>query len=643
MATDHWGIEDRFHDAFGVERIISDETRAEVLRAMGADPRAPGIPDGGAIKVVRAGQSTGLGGSGALTLEDGTCIPVGADGLLPLDLPTGYHSFRPHHHPPASQGVNELAAQGRAPASGGMPSGDPRPVPVLVSPGVCFLPDDLRTWGWAIQLYAARSRDSWGIGDLADLEALCSWTRELGGGAVMVNPLSAPAPVSPVEASPYYPSSRRFRNPLYLRIENLPGASSAPAPAREEIARLGAEGRALNADRRIDRDAIVALKVRALELLWTSFQGDPGFDEYRRQEGDALDEFAAYCALAERQGKDWRRWSPEYRHPGQPAVLRLIAEDPRVRFHAWVQWLLDEQLRSASGHVKIINDLPVGFDIAGADGWCWQDMVAENISVGCPPDGFNLDGQDWGLAPFIPMKLRAAGYAPFIQTIRALLRHAGGLRIDHVMGLFRLFWIPRQLGNHGGTYVNYPADELLAIIALESQRAGATIVGEDLGTVLPGTREILAAHRLLSYRLLFFEPEQPPAFPELALCSVTTHDLATIGGIWSGDAVGHSRDAGVTPNEAGLLALRGKLAGLPGVPAHAPLDDVIVAIHAALAKAPSRILLATLDDALAVMEQPNMPGTTTSWPNWSLALTRPIEELRERVLPRRIAAAMRRG
>ncbi|HEX2657539.1 MAG TPA: 4-alpha-glucanotransferase, partial [Polyangia bacterium] len=254
-----------------------------------------------------------------------------------------------------------------------------------------------------------------------------------------------------------------------------------------------------------------------------------------------------------------------------------------------------------------------------------------------------VDGQDWGLSPFIPSKLRASMYRPFIETIRAMLRHAGGLRIDHVMGWFRLFWIPRSLGNKGGTYVRYPVDELLAIIAIESHRARAVIVGEDLGTVLPGTREVLAANNLLSYRLLYFESEPPPQFVELALSGVTTHDLATIAGVWTGACADHARSAGVTPHEEGLTFLKKKLAELTGLTDDAPLDDVIVETHRALGRAPSRVLLATLDDALAVQEQPNMPGTTTSWPNWSLALPQPIEALREAELPRRIADALRRG
>jgi len=614
--ADVWGIEPAYHDAFGRERQTSDETRAEVLAAMGVDAAVDHPPRAGDVLVARPGDSLALtdDAGGELQLEDGTRLVLPPAHPLPRDLPIGYHTL--------------LQAGGR---------GTPAQTHLLVTPGHCYLPDDLKLWGWAAQLYAVRSRESWGIGDLSDLRALAQWTRSLGGGALMVNPLCAAAPVHPVEASPYYPSTRRYRSPLYLRIEELPGAAAQPA-----IGELAARARALNTERRIDREAIFDLKMKALEHLWARFGDDPAFDRYRREQGTALQEFSAYCALAERHGKDWRRWPQAYRRPGAEAVQRLCNDDARVRFHAWVQWHLDVQLERASREVRVFHDLPVGFDIAGADGWCWQDFLASEISIGCPPDGFNLDGQDWGLSPFIPSKVRGALYRPFIETIRAMLRHAGGLRIDHVMGLFRLFWIPRRLGNKGGTYVRYPVDELLAIVAIESQRAQAVIVGEDLGTVLPGTRELLAAQKMLSYRLLFFEDEPPERFLELALSGVTTHDLATIAGIWTGAAAEHARSAGVTPNEDGLTYLKNKLAKLAGLAPDAAVTDVVVAVHQALGRAPSRVLLATLDDALAVPEQPNMPGTTSSWPNWSLALPRTLEQLREEPLPRQIAAALRR-
>ena len=625
--TDPWGIEDRFHDAFGRERLTSDETRAEILGAMGA-PSGPDAAAGAAgaavappsidIAIVRRGQELDVlrEHAGELVLEDGTRLALGRGQALPADLPFGYHTL--------SYGAHTLN--------------------LMASPGHCYLPDDLKTWGWAVQLYAARSRDSWGIGDLADLRALGAWARSLGAGAMMVNPLCAPAPVAPIEPSPYYPSSRRYRNPLYLRIEELPGA----ADEGDIIARLAAEARALNGERLIQRDRIFAAKTAALELLWRRFATRGGgaaheaFQRYRAEQGVSLDEFSAYCTLSERHGKDWRTWPTAFSASTTPEARRVGAEDPRALFHAWVQWQLDQQLAGASRDVRIFHDLPVGFDIAGADGWCWQDFLAQNISIGCPPDGFNLDGQDWGLSPFIPTRLRAALYRPFIETIRSMLRHAGGLRIDHVMGMFRLFWIPRRLGNRGGTYVRYPAEELLAIIAIESQRAGAVIVGEDLGTVLPGTRELLAEYKLLSYRLLYFEPVPPQEFLELALSGVTTHDLATIAGTWTGKAADHARSAGVTPNLDGLAYLKNKLIELTGLAEDAPVSEIIVETHRALGKAPSRVLLATIDDALGVLEQPNMPGTTTSWPNWSLALPKTIEEIRDADLPARIARVLAR-
>jgi 4-alpha-glucanotransferase len=318
------------------------------------------------------------------------------------------------------------------------------------------------------------------------------------------------------------------------------------------------------------------------------------------------------------------------------------ANAPRVRFHAWLQWLVDVQLAAAAREIAIVNDLPIGLDVAGADAWCWQELMAAEVSVGAPPDEFSTNGQDWGLTPFVPHRLRAAGYKPFIETIRSMLAHAGGLRIDHVMGLFRLFWIPRGLRAKRGAYVRARADELLAIVALESVRAGAFIVGEDLGTVEVGVRETLALRRMLSYRLLYFEPTAARHFPELALTSVTTHDLATVAGLWSGSDVEDQRRIGLAPNERAMRGLRDKIARIDGIPADATAEVAIERTYAALAEAPSRVLLATLDDALAVPERPNMPGTVTEWPNWSLALPHPLEELEEAPLPRKVAAALTR-
>jgi 4-alpha-glucanotransferase len=635
MSTDRFGISDRYHDTQGRQHVTSGETRAALLAGMGVSPEeaaeaaeaadvvdtatgtalhvAPPRGDGtdaDAVRVVMPGGDRALAQPVEILLEDGTTRV--ADTALP-ELPFGYHRLRAR---------------------------DGRETMLIAAPAACHLPDDLRTWGFAAQVYAARSRASWGIGDLADLARLGRWARGLGAGVVMVNPFSAPTPVPLIEPSPYYPSSRRYRNPLFLRIEDVPGWQALGAAGE----RLANAGRALNSDRRIDRDAVFRLKMEALGAIFASFAGHPAFDRYLATEGEALTEFATYCALAERHGKDWRRWPEEHRrHDGDGVRAFREANAPRVRFHAWLQWLLDEQLAVAAREIPIVGDLPIGIDIAGADAWCWQELMARDVSVGAPPDDFAANGQDWGLTPFVPHRLRAAGYRPFIQTIRSMLSHAGGLRIDHVMGLFRLFWIPRGMGAKHGAYVRSRAEELLAICAVESVRAGAFIVGEDLGTVEAGVRETLAERKMLSYRLLYFEPTEPAQYPELALSSVTTHDLATIAGLWTGSDLEDQRRIGQQPNEAGMKQLRDKLVKLDDVPSDTTtVEEAIVKTHAALAKAPSRVLLATLDDALAVPERPNMPGTVTEWPNWSLALPRTLEEIETAELPRKVAAALAR-
>jgi 4-alpha-glucanotransferase len=303
--------------------------------------------------------------------------------------------------------------------------------------------------------------------------------------------------------------------------------------------------------------------------------------------------------------------------------------------------LLDRQLAEAGRAIGIFHDLPIGVDSGGADAWEWQDVLAIGTSVGAPPDRFTTRGQDWGIPPFIPARLRAAAYAPFVQTIRAALRHGRGVRIDHVMGLFRLFWIPQGLAPAGGAYVRYPADDLLALLALESHRAGAIIVGEDLGTVEAGVRERLAAERVLSYRLLWFEPGEPTTFPHLALAAVNTHDLPTVAGLWSGADLATQSELGLAPNEAFQLALRERMIGLAGLPGTAPTTEAVEKIYAAMARAPSMLVTATLDDALAVVERPNFPSTVHEWPNWSLALPQDLDALEHAALPRAVARVLR--
>ena len=569
---------------------------------MDADASQPAPPDA-PVRVVRAGSRAVLGVKGELQLEDGRVQPV--RGRLPASVPPGYHRLR--------------SATGET--------------SVIVAPAACP-PAPGRAWGWAAQLYATRSAESWGIGDLGDLRRLGAWSSRLGARFLLINPLSAPIPGVPPQPSPYFPSSRRFRNPLYLNIEDAPGAREA----RLDLEPLARAGRELNAGRRIDRDALWRLKERALELLWSRFTGDPDFDEYRRRQGPSLDEYTTFCVLAERHGGGFTRWPAEYRRPDNPAVTEFRrAQRDRVNFHAWLQWLLDDQLARAAEVCPVMQDLPIGVDPEGADAWAWQDTLALRATVGAPPDRYVAAGQNWGLPPFAPHRLRSAGYRPFIETIRATLRHARGLRIDHVMGLFRLFWIPAGLRPADGGYVRYPAEDLLGIVALECTRAGAFVVGEDLGTVEDGVRETLAQHGVLSYRCLWFETDLPKKFPRLSLGAITTHDLPTIAGLWNGSDLDAQRKLGLNPNEAALIDVRRRLQRMTRVRADAPAERVIERAHGLLAEAGSSIVTATLDDALGVSERPNMPGTVNEWPNWSLALPVPLEDIERRSLPLSLA------
>ena len=606
MNNDPWGIDTSYNE--GYWGPASQETRKAILAAMGeSDSNVFPAAEAEPVRVIRAGVPAAWDAAGELTLEDGTVLRV--EGSLPPDLPLGYHRFQSADHP------------GR--------------MWVIVAPGQCVLPPE-PTWGWAAQLYAARSPDSWGIGDLGDLRRVAEWAAGLDAGLLMVNPLGAVAPVVPQESSPYYPSSRRYLNPIYLRVENVPGASEL-GPVLD---RLATAGRMLNQQRHIDRDSVFRLKQEALKSIFSRFEADDDFDRFCRQEGDDLERFATYCVLAEEHGGDWRKWPAPYRMPQNRTVELFAAAHPReVRYHQWLQWLLDRQLAEAAQPLSLVQDLPVGVHPGGADAWMWQDLLARDCHIGAPPDMFNARGQDWGLPPFVPHKLRAAGYQPFVHTIRAALRHAGGLRIDHVMALFRLYWIPAGLNPRQGAYVRYRADEMLAIVALESHRAGAFIVGEDLGNVEPGVRERLAEQRILSYRLLWFEERPPADYPQLAMAAVTTHDLPTIAGLWNGS----DQQCQKTPADEGICKMRRMHRNLLRIEGDMPTEDVIEATYRRLAESPSLFLIATLEDALAVRERPNMPGTTTEWPNWSLALPGGIPALEQSPLAQRIAQALDRA
>jgi 4-alpha-glucanotransferase len=611
--TDAWGIDNGYFDIAGTWWETRPDTRRALLEAMGVDPEQPPSLPEPRVRVLRPGQAHGLYGHGELVLEDSTRLVV--DAAVPTDLPLGYHEWRP--------------------ASGA-------PIRLIVSPGRCHLEEGRRQWGWAAQLYATRSRASWGMGDFGDLRELARWSRaELGAETLLLNPVGAVMPFENQEPSPYYPSSRRYRNPLYLRIEDVPGARDLGRDFEE----AAAAGRALNARREIDRSTVYRLKMRVLEKVFSRFGSSAWFDAYRAAQGAPLREYAVFCALAEHHGSGWLGWPEEHRHPAASGVARFAqANLERVRFHEWLQWLLDEQLAAAGKEIGIMHDLPIGVDPAGADAWAFQDVLASGVRVGAPPDLLATQGQDWGLPPFVPHKLRTVGYDPFIQIIRASLGHARGVRMDHVMGLWRLFWIPPHLTAREGTYVRYAADDLLAILALESHRAQATIVGEDLGTVEDGVRETLAEHRILSYRVLWFEPERPAHYPPLAMAAVTTHDLPTIVGLWDGSDLEEQKRLGAHPNEEAAGQMVRRVGGMAGIEPGADPRALVLGIHRLLAEAPSALITATLEDAAASPERPNLPGTTAQQrANWCLALPQTIEELRASELPREIAKALARS
>ncbi len=587
-------VPDSYVDAFRRRRSVTPESRAAVLAAMDLEP---GEDPPGADAVAIAPPGAPLLSAGTLVLEDGT--DLGRVSAVPADAPYGYHFL-----------VRDDGTEQQ----------------LITGPGRCWLPTDLRAWGWVVQLAVTRSGGSWGVGDLVDLSELARLSVGLGAGFLAVGPLTAPNPGPDPDPSPYYPSTRRFGSPLHVAIDVIPGADA--------VAELAVRGRALNAERLVDRPRVLALKMEALARLWSLETFDRrAFEEWRTVRGPSLERWAEFCALAERLGADWRRW------PSSPPP----APPERVAFHAWVQWCFDLQLADASLRIRRVADMPVGVDPAGFDAWDWQEQLTRGASLGVPPDRFNAEGQDWGFPAFVPHWLRQAGYRPFVETVRAQLRHAGGLRIDHVLGLFRLWWVPAGADPTEGAYVTQPTAELLEIVALESHRAGAIVIGEDLGTVPAGVRPELRRRRLLSTRLVLFERVPPRRYPRQAFGGVTTHDLPTMAGLWSGADVRDQAAAGVNPDMSASERLRGRLARMAGVGADAPLEDAVIALHRRLAASPAMLVGATLEDALGIETRPNVPGTVPpARPNWSLALPTPIEGFGSRQGIVRLAEALRR-
>jgi 4-alpha-glucanotransferase len=604
------GIAAEYEDAFGEPYRLDVESAEQLVRAMDLDPAA-GLPPGTDAVVVTRPDAREQVPSGELVLEDGSSRQV--SGRLPAGLPLGYHELR---------------------------RTDGSTTSIIVSPGRCE-PHPQRIWGWSVQLYATVSQRSWGVGDLADLRTLGEWSTSVGARVLLVNPVDAVVAETPRQDSPYFPSSRRFRDPLYLRIEEVPGASSVA----DELPELAAGTR--RDDGRIDRGAVVAAKLRALEQIWAEAPQagrEPGFIEFRQEQGEALEQFAIFETLAEQHGGGWSTW-PERFHDPDGAAVAAFAEQhaARVDFHAWIQWLLDEQLRAAGAAGPLMRDLPIGVDPDGADAWVWQDVFATGVTVGAPPDELGPSGQDWQVPAFVPWKLRAAGYVPFIETIRAAFRHAAALRIDHVLGLFRLFWVPPG-GPTVGSYVQQDTEALLDILALESHRAGAYVVGEDLGTVGPGVRDELVERAMLRYRVFWFEEARPETWDARGLGAVTTHDLPAIGGLWTRAELEIHRELGLEVDEKRIERMRSDLAERAGVDPDASTADACVAAARLIARAGCDVVVMQLEDAIGATHRINVPGTDREdrADNWSLMLPVLLEDVPTHPTVTRVVEALRR-
>lgn len=616
---------------------ISDPAAAqEALVARRAQQRHEPLPpcivvtEGKAVELALPRDIDGYDGIEAwVELEHGGRIDV-TRLLVPGDLPLGYH---------------RLVARW---------SGSEVTSTLVVTPAFLGFPDRLgtdRAWGFATQLYSVRSKASWGVGDLADLRDLAAWSgSELGADYLLVNPLSAAEVVAPMEPSPYLPSSRAFVNPLYLRVENIPEYDDLLPADRAAVDELRVDvHRRLNDLDAIDRDVSWAAKANALRLVHAvprSADREAAYRYFVRAEGAALQDFATWCALSAVHGADPRDWPSDVQHPDRLGVRAFRgAHAPDVDFFSWLQWALDDQLAEAQGaaldagmRLGVMHDLAVGVHPDGADAWVLQDALAQGISVGAPPDAFNQVGQNWSQPPWRPDRLAALGYRPYRDLISRLLRHSGALRIDHIIGLFRLWWIPEGATADRGTYVRYDHEALVGILALEAQRAGAVVVGEDLGVVEPFVRDYLVERGIIGTSILWFErafdgtPLPASRWREYCLASVTTHDLPPTAGYLAGDhvelratldlltrpvEVERADDEAHRASWLCVLVNQGVLAEDAGP------EETVVALHRYLTTSPARLLCIALTDAVGDRRTQNQPGTRDEYPNWRIPLSGP--------------------
>ncbi|MBP2311008.1 4-alpha-glucanotransferase [Azospirillum soli] len=591
---------------------------------------------------------------------------------LPATLPLGYH---------------RLSVEIRPRGVGGSLEGS---TTLIVAPERCLTVEEAvpggRTWGIGLQLYALKSGDDWGIGDFDDLGRFAEIAGGLGAGLVGLNPLHALFPADPNHIGPYSPSSRSFLNILYIDVERVSELAGTP-DAQALIASDDYRNRlsTARAAELVDYPAVSALKLPVLEALHATFRALPesdarrqAFEAFRREMGEGLRRHATFEALHEHfYRRDpglwmWRNWPPAFHDPNSPEVQAFVAENAaRVDFFEYLQWEADRQLgaaaergRKAGLSIGFYRDLAVAAHPGGAAAWADSGILVQGANVGAPPDQFNMKGQNWGLSPLSPVGLRESAYASFVAMLRANMRHAGALRIDHVMALQHLFWIPED--GSDGAYVEYPMHELLRIIALESRRNRCIVIGEDLGTVPEGFRPAMERAGILSYRVLYFERgpdggfKAPQDYPVESMVTVTTHDLATFKGFWTGNDLDWRRRLDLYPDQGALdkdawdrgvdrWRLLQALSAQGLKPASYPTDEgsqpfsreLAEAVHRYLARSPGRIAMVQIEDALGEVEQPNLPGTVDQHPNWRRRLGLSLEAMAGDEGVRALAAAVR--
>ena len=559
----------------------------------------------------------------------------------------------------------------------------------------CALPKSVageRLWGVACQLYSLRSKRNLGIGDFADLAALAKIAGGGGAAFIGVNPLHALFSADPGRFSPYSPSSRRFLNPLYLAIDELEGGPEAIAGVKSAQPALfeGLDGHL------VDYPAVGRLKMRLLRDVFAgrsdAMRDSQAFERFRSEGGEALERFALFEALSEAEvaaGRHagWHNWPDALKDHASAEVAEFAAANAdRVAFHAWLQFEAEEQLAAAQAAAKtgttnakggkgmaigLYLDLAVGVAPDGAETWADPSLTVGAARVGSPPDMFNSQGQDWGLAPLSPKVLAEREYKPLREAFAALTRNAGAVRIDHAMGLARLWWIPEGSSSAGGGYMRYPLGAMIDTVADASNANQCLVIGEDLGTVPPGFRHTMEAANVLSYRVLYFERHggtaflPPSTYPEKSLACVSTHDLATLAGWWQSSDIKLRQETGTQNAEATerdlaerrrdrralIIALADEellpeeyaraATGEDELPTHLG-HDLAVAVHRFMARTPSMLLTVQLDDMVGATEQPNLPGTTDQYPNWRVRAAVTLEELQDHRQFLDTAAAMRR-